>query len=405
MRGPSVGKPTHVHVKGPLACYAVPFEEDLAEQGYRSARDQLYAMAQLSHWLVSENLGAEDLTAVGVEQFLCWRGTVGYVSSLSLNKMSPLLHYLQGTGVVPTFEPITPMTPVGLLIERYSCYLAEERSLSAPSIRNYTGVARDFLSSLSMNSELDLENMTTARVTEFVLSECRRQKVASAKAMTTRLRSLLRFLYVVGLTSNELAGAVPSVASWRLASLPKAIPPRDVAKMLRSCDRRRATGRRDFAVLLVLSRLGLRAGEVARLKLADIDWRSGQVVVRGKGNREDRLPVPVDVGEAVVVWLRRGRPRCADQSVFTRVRAPHRGLSSEGISAIVWHACERAGLAPVGAHRLRHTAATEMLRAGGSLAEVGQVLRHVARDTTSIYAKVDRRSLVAVVQPWPGGAA
>jgi len=139
----------------------------------------------------------EDLTAAGVDQFLCWRRAAGYVSSLSLNKMSPLLHYLQGTGVVPTFEPITPMTPVGLLIERYRCYLAEERSLSAPSIRNYTGVARDFLSSLSMNSELDLESMTTARVTEFVLSECRRQKVASAKAMTTRLRSLLRFLYVV----------------------------------------------------------------------------------------------------------------------------------------------------------------------------------------------------------------
>ena len=210
-----MGKPTHVHVKGPLARYAVHFEEDLADQGYRSARDQLYAMAQVSRWLASENLDAEDLTAAGVEQFLCWRRAAGYVSSLSLNKMSPLLHYLQGTGVVPTFEPITPMTPVGLLIERYRCYLAEERSLSAPSIRNYTGVARDFLSSLSMNSELDLENMTTARVTEFVLSECRRQKVASAKAMTTRLRSLLRFLYVVGLTSNELAGAVSAPATRR----------------------------------------------------------------------------------------------------------------------------------------------------------------------------------------------
>ena len=261
-----------MHVKGPLARYAVHFEEDLADQGYRSARDQLYTMAQVSRWLASENLGAEDLTAAGVDQFLCWRRTAGYVSSLSLNKMSPLLHYLQGTGVVPTFEPITPMTPVGLLIERYSCYLAEERSLSAPSIRNYTGVARDFLSSLSMNSELDLETMTTARVTEFVLSECRRQKVASAKAMTTRLRSLLRFLYVVGLTSNELAGAVPSVASWRLASLPKAIPPRDVAKMLRSCDRRRATGRRDFAVLLVLSRLGLRASETQARRHRLAQW-------------------------------------------------------------------------------------------------------------------------------------
>jgi integrase len=178
-----------------------------------------------------------------------------------------------------------------------------------------------------------------------------------------------------------------------------------MVRLLKSCDRRTSVGRRDFAILMVLSRLGLRAGEVAGLHLRDIDWRQGDVVVRGKANREDRLPLPGDVGEAIVGWLRRGRPRGECQAVFTRVRAPHRELSSGGISAIVWHACERAGLPRVGAHRLRHTAATEMLRAGGSLAEVGQVLRHRSQDTTSIYAKVDRRSLIAVVRPWPGGVA
>lgn len=400
-----MSEPRHVHVTGPLAPYAAGFEEDLAEQGYRSASDHLYVMAQLSRWLLNQGLGAADLSATGVEKFLQWRRAAGYVRPLSLSRTSRLVDHLVAIGVVLTFEPAVAVTPVELLIERYRRYLAEERGLSASSIRNYADVAREFLSWPSVDGAPDLEVLTTAEITEFVLSECRRCKVGSAKSMTTRLRSLLRFLNVTGLTSSDLAGAVPSVASWRLASLPKAIDTSDVARLLRSCDRRRMIGRRDFAVLMILSRLGLRAGEVARLQLDSIDWRSGEVVIHGKGNRQDRLPLPVDVGEAIVGWLRRGRPHCADRSLFTRVRAPQQGLSSGGVSMIVRHACGRAGLPLAGAHRLRHTAATEMLQAGGSLAEVGQVLRHHRAGTTSIYAKVDRRSLIAVVRPWPGGAA
>lgn len=400
-----MGSPRHVRVSGPLAPYVTGFEEDLAEQGYRSASNQLYTMAQLSRWLSEEKLGAEGLSSARVEQFLCWRNTVGYVSSLSMAKMSPLLGHLVGLGVVPAFEPAAPRTPTDSLMERYRCYLIEERGLSAKSIRHYVDVARAFLSPVSPHGALDLGTLTTSVVTRFVLAESQRCKVASAKAMTTRLRSLLRFFYVEGLTPNALASAVPSVASWRQTSLPKALAPHDVALLKKSCDRRTSVGRRDFAVLTVLSRLGLRAGEVAGLELGDIDWRAGEMIVRGKGNREDRLPLPVDVGEGIVGWLQRGRPRCQSQAVFIRMRAPHRELSSEGISMIVWHACERAGLARVGAHRLRHGAATDMLRAGASLAEVGFVMRHRSEDVTAIYAKVDRRSLVAVVRPWPGGVA
>lgn len=272
-----MGKPTHVQVTGPLAPFVVDFEKDLVSQGYRSARDQLYAMAQMSGWLASENLAAAELTAAEVERFLRWRSGAGYVTSLSMAKMSPLLGHLQGIGAVPPFEPASPNTPVGILMERYTRYLFDERSLSAPGVRCYVDVASDFLSSLSTNDDLDLGDVSTADVTEFVLSECRRLKVASAKAMTTRLRSLLRFLYVDSRTTNDLTGAVPSVASWRLTSLPKAIALGDVKEMLKSCDRRSATGRRDFAIVLLLSRLGLRAGEVARLGLDDIDWRSGAV--------------------------------------------------------------------------------------------------------------------------------
>jgi integrase len=247
--------------------------------------------------------------------------------------------------------------------------------------------------------------VTAGVVTEFVMAEARHGKVASAKAMTTRLRCFLRFLHVNGLTPISLVGAVPSVAGWRGASLPKALEAVEVARLLKSCDRRTSVGRRDFAILMVLSRLGLRAKEVARLQLGDIDWRLGELAVRGKGNRHDRLPLPVDVGEAIVGWLQRGRPRCAATEVFVRVRAPQRGLSSEGVSAVVWHACERAGMPRMGAHRLRHTAATQLLQAGGTLAEVGQALRHRSSgEVTSMYAKVDRRSLAALVRRWPGAS-
>src|SRR5207245_713179 len=204
---------------------------------------------------------------------------------------------------------------------------------------------------------------------------------------------------------NTLAAAVPSVASWQLAGLPQAISATEVTRLLESCDRGRPSGCRDFAILTVLARLGLRAAEVSALRLDDIDWRVGEVRVHGKGNREEHLPLACDVGEAIVVWLQEGRPRCASAAVFTRILAPHRGLSARAVSGVVRQACRRAGLPPMGSHRLRHTVAAEMLRAGGSLTEVAQLLRQRSLAATSIYAKVDRRALSAVAQPWPGGAA
>jgi integrase/recombinase XerD len=395
-----MGTPINVRVTGPLASYSDGFKEDLARQGYRSTRHHLSLMAQMSQWLLCEGLCAGDLSTASIEKFTSWRRTSGYVTSLSTHGVSLVLEHLINTGVVTPLEPVAGGTITEQMMVRYTHYLINERGLSPLSIRCYVDVAHAFLPSLG--GEIGFADITTAEVTKFVLAECQRGKVASAKAMTTRLRSLLRFMYLEGLTHTALYGAVPTVASWRQSSLPKALDASDVARLLKSCDRRKTVGRRDFAVLLILSRLGLRAGEVAGLQLGDIDWRRGDVLIRGKGNREDRLPLPSDVGEAVVAWLQRGRPRCDVQSVFTRVPAPQRSLSSGGVSCIVRRACDRAGLPPVGAHRLRHTAATQMLRAGSSLSEVGQVLRHQSLDVTSIYAKVDRRSLVAVVRSWPG---
>jgi site-specific recombinase XerC len=228
--------------------------------------------------------------------------------------------------------------------------------------------------------------------------------VASAKATVTGLRSLLRFLYLDGQITAPLAGAVPSAACWQLAALPRAVGPADLARLMDSCDRDSAAGRRDFAILVLLARLGLRAGEVAALDLGDISWRQGEITVRGKGSRRDSLPLPVDAGEAVAGWLAGGRPREATcPAVFVRLRPPHGRLASTSVSYVVRRACARAGVTGAGAHRLRHSTAAGMLAAGGTLAEIGQVLRHAQPGTTAIYAKTDVLALSALARPWPGG--
>jgi site-specific recombinase XerD len=218
------------------------------------------------------------------------------------------------------------------------------------------------------------------------------------------LRSLLRYLHVAGVTATPLVWAVPSVADQRDRSLPQGLDCAALARLLASCDQRRAIGRRNHAILLLLARLGLRAGEVAALELEDVDWRRGEILIRGKGNRRDRLPLPSDVGEALATHLRRGRPRTECRALFLRADAPVGPLSRSAIGWVVREACVRAGIPPVGPHRLRHTAATGMLRAGASMAEIAQVLRHDQIQTTAIYAKVDRLSLRALAQPWPGVA-
>jgi integrase len=247
-------------------------------------------------------------------------------------------------------------------------------------------------------------DLTPAVVTGFVRRECGRRGVASAKATVRGLRSLPRFLYLDGQITEPLAGAVPSAASWQLAGLPQTVSPADLARLMEGCDRRSAAGRRDYAVLVLLARLGLRAGEVAGLDLGDFNWRQGEITVRGKGSRRDILPLPADVGEAVAGWLREGRPRgTACTAAFVGLRPPRGRLASTSVSYIVRRACVRAGVSAVGAHRLRHTMAAQVLRAGGTLAEIGQVLRHALPGTTAIYAKVDVLALSPLARPWPGG--
>ena len=311
----------------------------------------------------------------------------------------------ESVGAVADGDGVAGAGSVEVLLAEFCAWLAAERGLSGVTVRCYGKQARTFLVHLPEPLDAALRRLDAGQVTSFMLEFCRDRNPWSAKAAVTAVRALLRFLHVAGYVPVELAAAVPTVAGWRLASLPRGLDASQVDLLLGSCDRDTIVGRRDYAILTVLARLGLRGAEVADLDLSDIDWRGGELIVRGKGNRIDRLPLPVVVGEALAAYLTEGRARCDSTAVFLTVRAPYRRVSPESVRAVMGRACQRAGLARLGAHRLRHTLATDMLRAEASLVEVGQVLRHRSQLATSIYAKVDQHALRPLARPWPGGGA
>jgi integrase/recombinase XerD len=397
---------------GALAPYASGFAQELVLQGYtvNGARQHLDFVAHLNRWMGAEAVNVGGLNGPVVERFLALRRTSGYVRYRSVMAMVPLVRYLTPLGVLPPAD--TPVSgPVEELLEAYCRYLVLERGVTRKTADGYRYSVGPFVAGRVRGGGLDLAGLTSGDVTRFVLGACRGRAVGSAKLIVTALRSLLNWLHVSGVVPVSLAGAVPAVAGWRLSGLPKGLEPDQLRRLLGSCDRRRATGRRDYAIVLMLARLGVRAGEVAALGLDDIDWRAGEIVVRGKGDRVERLPLPADVGAAIAGYLKRGRPATAQgRSVFVRVRAPHDAVTSQVVTTVVFEAGRRAGLGTIRAHRLRHTAATAMLRAGTPLPEVGQVLRHRSTHTTALYAKVDRGALQVLARPWPsatnpGGAS
>jgi site-specific recombinase XerD len=319
-----------------------------------------------------------------------------------------LLHYLRKGGVL---SPAVVGVKCGRTTEvegQYATYLREERGLARPTPVNYLPFVHRFLVDRFGRGQVRLAQLEAGDVTRFVLRRAHTMSPGRAKLLVTALRSFLRFLFFRGETAIDLTPAVPTVADWRLATVPKFISAEDVRRLLGACNRQSATGRRDYAVLLLLARLGLRASEVVQMVLEDIDWEAGELTIRGKGCRRDRIPIPRDVGDALVDYLRRDRPRCASRRVFICAKAPRRGFAGPvAICTIVKQAIVRAGLrTPTkGAHLLRHSLATDLLRRGASLDEIGELLRHRSLDTTVLYAKVDLGSLREVAQPWPGSAA
>ena len=397
----------HGAMSGPLACYAKGFGDELASLGYdkRRANSHLDLLADLSNWLKHEGLDTAELTGLRVAQFLEVRRRRSQRDLVTPRGVALLLEYLRSLGVVPPASRPVPDGPAAELLERYSDYLTSERGLAERGVLRYVVEVGPFVRRLTGASGIGWAALSAADVTRFVTEVCTVPGRAPTSSLLAALRSFLRFAHLEGWIALPLAQAVPSVARWSGGALPRRLEQDEVGRLLGSCDRHGGAGRRDYAILTLLVRLGLRAGEVARLQLGDINWHAGELFVHGKGQREEKLPLPKDVGQALVDYLRHGRPRTTSRAVFLRLQVPLRALGPIGVTALVYRACDRAGVTRVSAHPLRHTAATEMLRAGASLSEVGQVLRQRSPSVTAIYAKVNHVELRQLARPWPGDAA
>lgn len=401
-----MGKMARVRVAGPLAAFADGFGADVERLGYSrfTAEAQLQLMAHVSGWLEDHGLVAQQLTGARVMEYLVFRRANGHVHRCSSRALAPLLTYLRGLGVAPPVILPPALTASDRLLVEFEEYLVRDRGLAARTVESYRRVAGLLLASRIAGDDLRLGCLTAADITRFMLQQSACRSTGSLGNTITGLRALLRFLHLRGYTPVPLAAAVPAVATRR-ADRSRTLSAGEVTRLLASCDRRTAIGRRDCAILTVLVRLGLRAGEVAALALEDIDWRAGELVVVGKGGRRDQLPLPVDVGQALAAYLQRGRPPGECRRVFVHARAPYCAMGRSAVSHVVVRACLRAGVPELRAHRLRHGAATELQSAGAGLVEIGQILRHRRTATTTIYARTDPEALIEIARPWPAGGA
>jgi Site-specific recombinase XerD len=395
---------SRVLMTGPLAPFVDPYREKLKQRRYTrlSAVNLQRQMAQMSRWLEAEGLGVEQLSEARIEAFLGFqRASGGERSSLSRPGLLCLLELLRELGVVAAAVEPTP-SPAEALMGSFRRYLLSERGLSAGTVRGYVDRATRFVAGLGPGG---VRHVTAAEVTTAVLRESAAVSVSATQNFVAGLRAFLRFCFIEGLIEVDLSQAALPVTGRRRSSLPRGIAKDEAAALLGSCDRRTGIGRRDYALIITLLRLGLRRGEVARIRLEDIDWRAGELVVVGKGARRDRLPLPADVGEAITAYLARGRPASDRREVFLQARAPFEPIAAGTVASTVRRACRRAGVAEVGSHRLRHTVACEMVAVQVPLVQIAQVLRHRSLQSTAIYARVDLDRLRLLAQPWPGGGA
>jgi site-specific recombinase XerD len=390
---------------GPLAEFADGYRDELVRRGFtaNSVVTHVVLMGQLSRWMAGVGVSAGALAPARIEEFLDSRRAGGQRRVPTARVLDPLLAHLRAAGVVG--PPLAgPATPLGDLLDCYERHLVEDRGLAASTVVGYVGVARRFLSerTAAAGDETGMAGLCAGVVTAFLLRECGRLAVGSAKNRVTGLRSVLRFLRLEGLVATDLAAAVPPVAGWRDTTLPSVPGGLAVRGGGARCPRPPPAGLRDHAILLLLARLGLRSCEVARLELGDLDWREGLLRVRGKGGGEGHLPLPADVGEAIAAYLRGGRPQAESRAVFLTLLAPVRPIGPCSVGDAVTRGCKRTGQRPVGPHRLRHALAADMLRRGAALPEIGQVLRHRDLASTAIYARVDLDALRSVARCWPG---
>jgi site-specific recombinase XerD len=394
-------------IPDPLVAQFRRFTSLLIEQGYAevTVRSKLKLVIDFVQWLKRSRLAVADLDESRMEAFLKrkQRERRG-----DLRTLQQFLDHLRGQNLIPARNLPCDRSPSALILNRYETYLRTERGLVTHTIQEYQSFVRKFLLVRFRSRPLLLKAVRASDISDFVLRYTPGMDVRRSQLMTTAFRSFFRFLFQKGELHADLAASVPTVANRRLATVSKYLTPQEVKRVLEACDRHTAVGCRDYAILLLLARLGLRAGEVVGLQLEDINWRAGEILVRGKGLLHDRMPLPPDVGQAVASYLRRGRPACRTRRVFICTKAPRRGFAHPStLSTIVRRALARADLHPPlqGAHLLRHSLATSMLRSGATMREIAEILRHRALNTTEIYAKVDFEGLRSLAHPWPMGGA
>ena len=395
---------------GPLAPDLDRFAARLAAEGYShpSARDKLRLLRNLSTWLEREGHGIETLDEQRFDVFLRTRAPRSRRRGEAATGRQMLSHLRREGRIPPAPADADGDGPIRGIERIYQEFLVNERGLSPATVVNYLGVVHDFLTERFGKGAVALERLVARDANQFILRRAQDLSRSRAKLVATALRSFLRHLFQRGDIAVDLASAIPPVMNWRLSGLPKSLAPGKVETLLECCDRCTVVGRRDHAILLLLARLGLRAGEIVAVTLDDLDWDKGLVTVSGKGPRRELLPLPQEVGDALVAYLKDGRPRCRTRRLFVRIQAPHRGFgSSVAVCNVVRRALVRAGIdVPFkGAHLLRHSLACGMLRNGASLEEIGQILRHRHPETTQIYAKLDLGALLTLAPAWPGDAS
>jgi len=394
--------------RGPLGAHIDGFAEQLFEQGYarQYGRNKLWLVRELSRWLERHWLRASDLNERRLDEFARERSRRRRpLRGGNRTTLAHFLDYLRKAGVAPTPIPRLPQDVKSRLERAFVEYLAQERGVCRATSDNYLHEVCRFLDHRCTRRALSPSRIRAKDLNAFVLRRAQKVGAKRAKLTVSALRSFCQFLRFRGDLKHDLSGAVLAVPNWRLTSLPKSLAPNEVRRLLQQCDQRTATGQRNFTILLLLARLGLRAKEIVMMTLDDIDWEAGEIIVRGKGSRYERMPLPRDVGRALAMHVRHWRPPCVTRRLFIRLKAPFQGFShSETVSSIVRRALGSAGLRPptTGAHLLRFTLATNLLRRGGSLPEVAEILRHRHPDTTALYAKVDLNALRTVAPRWPG---
>lgn len=395
------------HRRGLFGAYIDDIVTQLDAAGYkrRTVRSAVAAVQRFGRWMDRHGLRARDASEKTIGEFCRMQCAHAGRRAGEAAALRVLLVHLRRLGIAS----VPVQLEVGMperIAQDFATYLRQERALSEATLKSYGPVARLFMDErCASGSSSDLAKLCAVDIHEFVLRRVRSCCPKRMQLILTALRSFLRFLYLRGQLAAPLAEHLPKVAGWRLSELPKWLASDAIERTLASCDRRSDVGQRDYAILMLLARLGLRAGEIMSMELEDIRWDTGEIRVCGKGQQRKCFPLSQEVGKAVAAYLENVRQPCASRRVFLRIRAPYRGLAhSAALGAIVRRALSRAGLDPPskGAHLFRHSLATHMLQNGATLTEIGQILHHKSPNTTAIYAKVDISGLRALARPWPG---